>query len=90
MHTHTSDCNAEDLVEIDCLVLGNANCVTPNFTTTPWNDCILVTSQNAVQMQAHLLHAHQLHYIIHAVMLRPGVGSNLVLSSAKVVLLTLV
>ena len=71
--TRTGDCNAEDLAEIDCLVLGNAECVTPDFTTAPWNDCILVTSRNAVQMlwNEHMLHTHcartgYTRYIVHA------------------------
>lgn len=34
-HTRTGDCTAEDLAEIDRLVLGNAKCILPDFLSPP-------------------------------------------------------
>ena len=71
--THTGDCNSDDLAAIDRLVLGHDDCVTPDFLSPPWNDCVLVTSQNAVQMlwneqmlKAHCTQTGYTRYIIHA------------------------
>lgn len=45
----TRECTANDLAEIELLVLENRDCVHPDFTASPWSDCVLVTSRNAIQ-----------------------------------------
>lgn len=47
--THTGECTVNDLTKIDHLVLDDKECVLPDFTAPPWNNCVLVTSRNAVQ-----------------------------------------
>ena len=71
--TRSGECNADDLAEIDRLVLGNANCVLPDFLSPPWNDCVLVTPRNAVQalwneqmLKTHCRRSGYTHYIIRA------------------------
>ena len=49
MCTQTGECSADDLAEIDHLILGNTDCVLLDFLSPPWNDCILVMPWNAVQ-----------------------------------------
>lgn len=71
--TRSGECNADDLAEIDRLVLGNANCVLPDFLSPPWNDCVLVTPRNAVQalwneqmLKTHCGRSGYTRYIIRA------------------------
>ena len=71
--TRTGDCNSDDLAVIDSLVLGHSSCVTPDFLSPPWNDCVLITSRNAVQtlwneqmLKAHCARTGYTRYIIYA------------------------
>lgn len=42
-------CNEEDIEEIRSLVISNEKCDVPDFSQSPWNDAILVTSRHAVR-----------------------------------------
>ena len=71
--TRTGDCTAEDLAEIDRLVLENAECILPDFLSPPRNDFILVTLCNAMQMlwnelmlKTHCAHSSYTRYVIRA------------------------
>jgi hypothetical protein len=42
----TGDCTCKDIAEIKKLVIGNSDCDTPDFTTPPWDDAVLITPRN--------------------------------------------
>jgi hypothetical protein len=44
-------CTASDLKEIRRLVLVTDECVRPDFSVSPWDDAILITPRNSVQVQ---------------------------------------
>ena len=69
----TGECTANDLAEIDLLVLENKDCIHPDFTTSPWSDYVLVTSRNAVQtmwnrrmLESHCRQTGYTRYIVDA------------------------
>jgi PIF1-like helicase len=43
------DCTEDDIGEVQKLVLTNAACDIPDFTTSPWCDAILITPRNATK-----------------------------------------
>jgi hypothetical protein len=47
----TGTCTSDDLQEIRSLVLTNDNCIVPDFSCAPWNDAILITPRNSVQIR---------------------------------------
>ena len=70
----TGECTANDLNELDHLVLDDKHCVLPDFTEPPWNNCVLVTSRNAVQtmwnrmmLDCHCRRTGYTRYVVHAV-----------------------
>ena len=70
----TGECTANDLNEIDHLVLDDKHCVLPDFTAPPWDNCVLVTSRNAIQtmwnrmmLDCHCRRTGYTRYIVHAV-----------------------
>jgi hypothetical protein len=70
--SRTGECTANDLTEIDRLVLDDKDCEIPDFTVPPWNDCVLVTPRNAVQtlwnelmLQAHCHQTGYTQYVVH-------------------------
>ena len=42
------ECTEDDLKEMKKLVLTNAKCEVPNFTSAPWNEAILVTPHHGI------------------------------------------
>ena len=46
--SRTGDCTVSDIAEIRKLVLGNPDCILPDFTKPPWDDAVLVTPRNGV------------------------------------------
>ena len=67
------DCTGEDIAEIKKLVLTNPLCDVPNFSESPWDNAVLVTPRNAIQMfwNEHMLDSHcretgEAHYIFYA------------------------
>lgn len=42
----TGDCTSMDINEIRKLILGRPDCVLPDFSSSPWNDAVLVTPRN--------------------------------------------
>lgn len=70
----TGDCTANNLAEIENLVLTNKDCPVPDFAIAPWCDCILVTPRNAVQtlwnewmLNAHCSRSGQTCYTVYAI-----------------------
>ncbi|KAF8262736.1 hypothetical protein EI94DRAFT_1543572, partial [Lactarius quietus] len=45
----SGDCSKTDIEEIRKLVLSHPECDTPDFTTSPWNNAILVTPHNSMR-----------------------------------------
>ncbi|KAG2080497.1 hypothetical protein BD769DRAFT_1296561, partial [Suillus cothurnatus] len=44
------ECSAEDIHSVQELVLTDPNCDIPDFSCAPWEDIILITPHNSVQM----------------------------------------
>lgn len=79
-------CTSDDLSEIRRLVLTNAECSLPDFSSPPWNDAILITPRNSVQSRwnsratrKHCLRTGQILYVCPA----EDSAHNAPLSSAK-------
>lgn len=43
------ECTEDDIKEVNKLVLTNPECDVPDFSMSPWDDCILITPRNAVR-----------------------------------------
>jgi hypothetical protein len=77
-------CTAEDLTIIHSLVLSNDQCDVPDFSVTPWNDAILITPWNSVQMYwnnhavvKHCISTKNTLYICNAEDSSHGCGLNM-------------
>jgi hypothetical protein len=46
----SGDCTSEDIKGIHKLALTNPQCDLPDFTTSPWNEAMLVTSWNSIHL----------------------------------------
>ena len=71
--SRTGDCTGEDITEIRKLILTNPQCELPNFSESPWDNAVLVTPCNGVQMfwNEQMLNSHcrktgEVHYIFYA------------------------
>jgi hypothetical protein len=60
--------NANDVKEIEKLVLTNPACNVPDFTTSPWNEAILVTPKHSVRnlWNEHALAGHSMETRNHS------------------------
>jgi len=67
------ECNANDIEEIEKLVLTNPACDVPDFTCAPWDEAILVTPRHSVRnlwnehaLAKHCMKTGNQHYIVPA------------------------
>jgi hypothetical protein len=69
----TGDCTKNDMEELRKLVLTNSKCDVPDFTSSPWDDAVLVTPHNGSRMfwndrklEEHCRRMGHTHYVLYA------------------------
>jgi hypothetical protein len=83
------ECNANDIEEIEKLVLTNTACDVPDFTSAPWDEAILVTPRHSVKnlwnehaLARHCMKTGNQRYIVPAEDISRD-GSQVLLMEAK-------